>query len=122
MRDRIDIAFVCGFPDYGANNSPLGSVHGEPFLGINYGQSFGRSRYHCGADCDPTYEAWGRANTTYFACFAAGVLISVSFLHVIPTALGMIAKAPVYLLSGYPADACGEPVSHRLCLRQARDR
>jgi len=47
------------------------------------------------------YEAWGRANTTYFTCFAAGVLISVSFLHLIPTALGMVAKAPVYLLSGY---------------------
>lgn len=47
------------------------------------------------------FEAWGRANTTYFACFAAGVLISVSFLHIIPSALGMVAGAPVFLLSGY---------------------
>lgn len=29
------------------------------------------------------FEAWGRKNSTYFACFAAGVLISVSFLHII---------------------------------------
>lgn len=47
------------------------------------------------------YEAWGRANTTYFACFAAGVLISVSFLHIIPVALEAADEAPVYLLAGY---------------------
>jgi zinc transporter ZupT len=47
------------------------------------------------------FEAWGRRNTTYFACFAAGVLISVSFLHVIPTAFAMSPQAPVYLLAGY---------------------
>ncbi len=47
------------------------------------------------------FEPWGRRNTTYFACFAAGVLISVSFLHIIPTAFGMSPQAPVYLLAGY---------------------
>jgi zinc transporter ZupT len=47
------------------------------------------------------FEAWARANTPYFARFAAGVLISVSFLHIIPEALGMAADAPVYLLTGY---------------------
>jgi len=46
-------------------------------------------------------ESWGRRNTTYFASFAAGVLISVSFLHIIPTAFSMSAQAPVWLLSGY---------------------
>ena len=30
------------------------------------------------------FEAWGRRNITYFVCFAAGVLISASFLHIIP--------------------------------------
>ncbi len=30
------------------------------------------------------FERWGRKNTVYFICFAAGVLISVSFLHIIP--------------------------------------
>jgi zinc transporter ZupT len=29
------------------------------------------------------YEAWALANTPYFACFAAGVLVSASFLHII---------------------------------------
>jgi zinc transporter ZupT len=47
------------------------------------------------------FEPWGRRNTTYFGCFAAGVLISVSFLHIIPTAFGMSAEAPVWLLVGY---------------------
>jgi zinc transporter ZupT len=47
------------------------------------------------------FEGWARANTAYFSCFAAGVLISVSFLHIIPEALRMSAMAPVFLLSGY---------------------
>lgn len=49
------------------------------------------------------YQAWGRKNATYFSCFAAGVLISVSFLHIIPKAFTMNARAPVFLLSGYLA-------------------
>jgi zinc transporter ZupT len=47
------------------------------------------------------FEPWGRRNTTYFACFAAGVLISVSFLHIVPTAFAMCEGAPAYLLAGY---------------------
>jgi zinc and cadmium transporter len=49
------------------------------------------------------FEAWGRKNTTYFSCFAAGVLISVSFLHIIPKSFGMNEHAPWYLLGGYLA-------------------
>ena len=47
------------------------------------------------------FEQWGRRNTIYFICFAAGVLISVSFLHIIPKAFSMNANAPVYLFAGY---------------------
>ncbi len=47
------------------------------------------------------FEAWGRKYSTYFVCFAAGVLISVSFLHIIPKAFEMNANAPVYLLIGF---------------------
>jgi ZIP family zinc transporter/zinc and cadmium transporter len=47
------------------------------------------------------YEAWGRKNSIYFVCFAAGVLISVSFLHIIPKSFEMNAHAPAYLLLGY---------------------
>lgn len=49
------------------------------------------------------FEAWGRKNTTYFSCFAAGVLISVSFLHIIPKSFEMNIHAPWYLLGGYLA-------------------
>jgi len=47
------------------------------------------------------FEAWGRKYSTYFVCFAAGVLISVSFLHIIPKSFEMNANAPVYLLIGF---------------------
>ncbi|RPH81871.1 MAG: ZIP family metal transporter [Nitrospiraceae bacterium] len=47
------------------------------------------------------FEGWGRRNSAYFVCFAAGVLISVSFLHIIPKSLGMNEQAPLYLLAGY---------------------
>ncbi|MBT8365476.1 MAG: ZIP family metal transporter, partial [Deltaproteobacteria bacterium] len=39
------------------------------------------------------FERWGSENTIYFICFAAGVLISVSFLHIIPKAFSMNADA-----------------------------
>jgi zinc transporter ZupT len=47
------------------------------------------------------FERWGRENTIYFICFAAGVLISVSFLHIIPKAFSMNANSPAYLFAGY---------------------
>jgi len=47
------------------------------------------------------FETWGRKNNTYFACFAAGVLVSVSFLHLIPESLSMNENAPFFLLGGY---------------------
>lgn len=47
------------------------------------------------------FSAWARANTTLFACFAAGVLIAVSFLHIVPRSFGMNAQAPAFLLVGY---------------------
>jgi len=47
------------------------------------------------------FDGWGRRNSAYFVCFAAGVLISVSFLHIIPKSLGMNEQAPLYLLAGY---------------------
>ena len=47
------------------------------------------------------FERWGREHTIYFVCFAAGVLISVSFLHIIPKAFSMNPNAPFYLLGGY---------------------
>jgi len=47
------------------------------------------------------FERWGRNNSIYFVCFAAGVLISVSFLHIIPRAFSMNPHAPYYLFAGY---------------------
>ncbi|MFC1580446.1 ZIP family metal transporter [Thermodesulfobacteriota bacterium] len=47
------------------------------------------------------FERWGREHSIYFVCFAAGVLISVSFLHIIPKAFSMNSNAPFYLFAGY---------------------
>jgi len=47
------------------------------------------------------FSGWGHRNTTYFICFAAGVLISASFLHLIPKALSMNSDAPIWLLVGF---------------------
>jgi len=47
------------------------------------------------------YEHWANHNITYFISFAAGVLISVSFLHLIPEAFEMNPKAPMFLLGGF---------------------
>lgn len=47
------------------------------------------------------YEHWALRNASYFACFAAGILISVSFLHLVPKALALSQHAPFYLLVGY---------------------
>ena len=49
------------------------------------------------------YEQWGKRNTVYFMSFAAGVLISVSFIHIIPKSFTMNDSAPVYLLIGFMA-------------------
>ena len=47
------------------------------------------------------FAGWGQRNTAYFMCFAAGVLIAASFLHIIPKAFAMNAQAPTWLLVGF---------------------
>ncbi len=47
------------------------------------------------------FAGWGERHTAYFMCFAAGVLISATFLHMIPKALSMNPGAPPWLLAGF---------------------
>lgn len=47
------------------------------------------------------YEQWGRDHIAYFMSFAAGVLISVSFIHIIPRSFEMSDSAPSFLLVGF---------------------
>jgi zinc and cadmium transporter len=49
------------------------------------------------------YEEWGTDNAVYFMSFAAGVLISVSFIHIIPKSFEMNSSAPLFLLAGFLA-------------------
>jgi len=47
------------------------------------------------------YKKWAEKTKSYFMCFAAGVLISVSFLHIIPKSFTMNDNAPIFLFAGY---------------------
>jgi len=47
------------------------------------------------------YERLGKEYSAYFMSFAAGVLISVSFMHIIPKSFEMNGSAPVFLLMGF---------------------
>jgi zinc and cadmium transporter len=47
------------------------------------------------------FAKWGKKNVVYFMSFAAGVLISVSFMHIIPKSFEMSSLAPIYLLAGF---------------------
>jgi zinc transporter ZupT len=47
------------------------------------------------------YEQWGNRNSVYFMSFAAGVLIAVPFLHIIPKSFTMADEAPLFLLMGF---------------------
>lgn len=47
------------------------------------------------------FTDWGHRNTAYFMCFAAGVLISASFLHMIPKAFSLNPHGPAFLLVGF---------------------
>jgi len=49
------------------------------------------------------YERWAGEHSVYFICFAAGVLISVSFMHIIPESFKMNSTAPLFLLAGFLA-------------------
>lgn len=48
-----------------------------------------------------SFEDWSRDNSTYFCSFAAGALLTVSFLHIVPQSISMSEMAPVCLLMGY---------------------
>jgi zinc and cadmium transporter len=47
------------------------------------------------------FERWGSEHVAYFMSFAAGVLISVSFIHIIPRSFEMNSSAPSFLLMGF---------------------
>ncbi|MGM0913831.1 MAG: ZIP family metal transporter [Pseudomonadota bacterium] len=47
------------------------------------------------------FADWGQRHTAYFMCFAAGVLIAASFLHIVPRSMAMTPQAPAWLLVGF---------------------
>lgn len=49
------------------------------------------------------YNEWGQRNVVYFMSFAAGLLIAVSLLHIIPESLELNLSAPLFVLLGFLA-------------------
>ncbi len=47
------------------------------------------------------FATWGQKNAAHFMSFAAGVLITVSIMHILPEAYEINPKAPLFVLVGY---------------------
>lgn len=47
------------------------------------------------------YPDWSREQSAYFISFAAGVLITVSFMHIIPESMQRSGQAPLFMLLGF---------------------
>jgi len=47
------------------------------------------------------FEKWANRNVAYFISFATGVLISVSFINIIPKSFEMNQNAPTFVLIGF---------------------
>lgn len=46
-------------------------------------------------------SAWAERNSSYFISFAAGVIVSVSLVHIIPKSIAMSPIAPYCILAGF---------------------
>lgn len=49
------------------------------------------------------HKEWSRERSAYFVSFAAGVLITVSFLHIVPESIQRSEPAPLFMLLGFLA-------------------
>jgi zinc transporter ZupT len=47
------------------------------------------------------YSSWGNRNVAHFMSFAAGVLITVSLMHILPEAYAMNSGSPIFVLLGF---------------------
>ncbi|MBD3427095.1 MAG: ZIP family metal transporter [Candidatus Omnitrophica bacterium] len=47
------------------------------------------------------FREWSKGRSVYMMSFAAGILISVSFLHLIPKSFSMNSSSPGFLLAGF---------------------
>lgn len=49
------------------------------------------------------HREWSRERSAYFVSFAAGVLITVSFMHIVPESIRRSGQAPLFMLMGFLA-------------------
>ncbi len=49
------------------------------------------------------YAGWAKRRAVHFQSFAAGVLISVAFVHLVPKSFSMVDSSPLFFLAGFLA-------------------
>jgi len=76
-------------------------MFGNPFIAVLLASLAACGVTTLGIAVISRYQKWATAKAIYFKSFAAGVLISVSFLHLIPESLHMNSMAPTFLLAGF---------------------
>lgn len=47
------------------------------------------------------YESWAKQNAIYFISFAAGMLLTVSLVHLVPESLDLLPSSALFLLPGF---------------------
>ncbi len=72
----------------------------NPFTHCTEPQRAGRGGY-IGGIFTVAAQRVGPQDTIYFVSFAAGVLVSASFMHIIPKSFAMNSNAPTCLLAGF---------------------
>lgn len=75
----------------------------NPFLGVMISSLTACGVTTLGIFLIAQYAKWSREQAHFLISFAAGVLLTVSFLHIIPRSFEMNAGAPVFLLIGFLA-------------------
>jgi zinc and cadmium transporter len=73
----------------------------KPFSAVMIASSLACAVTTLGIYIISRFASWGNRNTVYFMSFAAGILISVSFIHLIPKSFEMSVHGPIYLLIGF---------------------
>lgn len=63
------------------------------------------------------FATWGQKNVAHFMSFAAGILITVSIMHILPEAYTMNSRAPLFVLVGYWSLHLLNHILHRYRIR-----
>ncbi len=79
----------------------MGIEHVNTFVGVMLASSMACVITTLGIFMIGRHARWSERHAVYFKGFAAGMLISISFLHVVPESFEMNGRGPAFLLLGF---------------------